>query len=148
MGQEHFTRTKEIADHTHPRHQRPFDDIERSLAIFLRLFGVDVDVINDAFDQRMLQSFLNRLPAPCFVFNLRFTLRFNILRKIDKAFGRVVAPIEQHIFHALAQFGLDLFINRELSCIHDRHVESGADRVKQKCRVHCFAHGVVAAERK
>ena len=54
LRQKHFARSKKIADYTHPRHQRPFDYIERPLAIFPCLFGIDVDVINDAFDQGML----------------------------------------------------------------------------------------------
>ena len=46
------------------------------------------------------------------------------------------------------QFRLDLFVNGELTGVDDRHVESGLDGVKQKRRVHRFAHGVVAAKRK
>ena len=77
-----------------------------------------------------------------------FPLRFHAFGEIDQPLGRVVAPVEEHIFDALAQFRLDLFVNRELAGIDDRHVEPGPDGVIQKRRMHRFAHGVVAAKGK
>src|SRR5207253_2944701 len=71
-----------------------------------------------------------------------------IFREIDQTFGRVVASVQEHVFDAFAQLGIDLLVNRELACVYDRHVEPGADRVKQKCGVHRLAHSVVAAKRK
>ena len=62
---------------------------------------------------------------PRFLFDRRFLRGFDAFGEIDQPFGRVVAPVEQHIFHARPQLRLDLFVNGELTGVHDRHVESG-----------------------
>ena len=93
MGQKHFTRTEEIADHTHPCHQRPFDDIERAFAIFPGFLGIDIDVIDNALDERVLEPLLHGLLAPNFILGLRFSLRLNVLGEVDQSFGRVFATI-------------------------------------------------------
>ena len=94
----------------------------------------------------MFQTFFDGFGAPRLIFDRCFTFRFNSLSEIDQPFGCVRAAIKQDVFDALAEFGLDLLVNGKLPRIDDSHVEAGADRVKQKCRVHCFADGVVPAK--
>ena len=148
MRQKHLSGAEQIANHAHPGHKRTFDDIKWALAFLPRLLRVDIDVIDDSFDQRVLQAVFHTVRAPRFIFNRRLALRFYVLGKLDEPFGRVGSAIQQHIFHALAQPRLDLFVNGELTSIDNAHVESGPDRVKKKRRVHRLAHGVVSPKRK
>ena len=62
--------------------------------------------------------------------------------------SRVIATIQQDVFHSLAQFRFNLFVNGELTGVHDGHVESSANCVKQKRSVHRLADSIVAAEGK
>ena len=96
----------------------------------------------------MFKTLFDRFYPPGFIFNWRLAFRFHTFREIDQPFSRVVASIQKHVFNALAQLRLDLFVNRELSGVDNSHVEPGADRVKKERGVHRFAHGVVAAKRK
>ncbi len=61
LGQKHFAGTEQIPNHTHPGHERTFDHVERPFGFLPRLLGVDVDEIDNAFDQRMFQPFFDRL---------------------------------------------------------------------------------------
>ena len=64
LRQEHLARAEEVADDAHAVHQRAFDDLERSAIFLAGLFGVLVDEFVDAFQQGMLEAFLDRLFAP------------------------------------------------------------------------------------
>ena len=119
-----------------------------SLAFLARFLGVDVDVINDAFNQRVFQTLFDGLLSPCFVGDRRFAFRLYAFRELDHAFGCIVAAIQQHVFDAFPQLGFDFFVNCQLPGVHDRHVETGTNCVIKKSGVHRFAHGVVAAKRK
>ena len=65
-------------------------------------FGVDVDVIDDSFHERVLESFFDGMTAPFLVLNFRFPFRFDVFREIDQPLGGVIAAIEQDVFNALA----------------------------------------------
>ena len=73
---------------------------------------------------------------------------FVALGDLQEPFRGVLAARQDHIFHALAQLRIDIFVNGELAGIDDAHGEPGADGVIQKHRVHGFAHAIVAAKRK
>ena len=45
------------------------------------------------------------------------------------------------------QLRLDVLVNSELAGVDDAHIKAGFNGVVQEHRVHCFANGVVAAER-
>ena len=66
LGQEHFARAEEIADHAHAVHQRAFDDEQRAAELDARFFGVDLDVGVDALDQRVREALLDGAVAPFF----------------------------------------------------------------------------------
>ena len=67
---------------------------------------------------------------------------------VDQPLGGIRAAIEQHVFDEFQEILRNLFVDGQLSRIHDAHVQPGLDRVIQKRRVHRLAHGIVAAERK
>ena len=67
--------------------------------------------------------------------------------ELDQPFGRIGAPVEQHVLDALEQVLRDVFVDHELPGIDDAHVHARLDRVIEERRVHRFAHHVVAAER-
>ena len=66
--------------------------------------------------------------------------------KINKSLGGIRSSIEQDILDLFKKLRLDLLVDLKHAGIHDRHVETGRDRMKQKSRVHGFTHGVVPAE--
>ena len=100
--------------------------------------------------QRVRQALVHRLLAPgqiarrrpCF---LPPPLTCSAIS--SKTLGRVGAAIEQHVLDALAQFRLDIIVERQRAGVDDAHVHAGADGVIEKHRVHRLAHGFVAAER-
>ena len=114
----------------------------------MHFWRVCVNVINDAFDQCVFQALFDGLFSPSCIGNRRFAFCFYVFREIDQAFGCIVTPVQQHVLNALSQVGLDFFVNRELSRIHDSHVQAGANGVKEKGGVHRFPDGVVSAKRK
>ena len=116
------------------------------LAHFL---GVLDHVLVDAVDQRVLQPFAHRQFAPgqrrC-----RCPVRASALvlfGDLQQALGRVRAAVEHHVLDALAQFGIEVVVDRQRAGVDDAHVHAGLDRVVQEHRVDRLAHGVVAAER-
>jgi hypothetical protein len=64
LRQKHPARAEQIADHVHAIHQRAFDHGERPRRGAAGFFGVDLDEIGDAVDQRMRQPFAHRPFAP------------------------------------------------------------------------------------
>ncbi len=148
LRQKHAPRSEQIADHVHRAHQRTFDHGER-LAIFLpRFFRIFLDVIRDAFDQRMREALFERALAPGILFHCAFFFCFHRFGERQQAFGRIRTAIQQNILDQMQQILGNFFVNGELAGIHDAHIEAGLNRVIQKRGVHGFAHHVVAAERK
>ncbi len=148
LRQEHFARAEQVADHAHPSHQRTLNHLQRPLVLATRFLSISIDVIGDALNQRMFEALLYRLLPPRFVGNRCFAFRLYAFRKLDQPFCCIIAAVQQHVFDAFPQLGFDLFVNCQLPGIHNRHVETGPDRVIQKSGVHCLAHSVVAAKRK
>ena len=130
LRQKHFPGAEQIAHHAHAGHERALDHVERALTFLPRFFRVGVDEIDDAFHERVRETFFHWRVSPCLLFNRSFLARFDALREINQAFRRVVSPVKEHIFHADFQLRLDLFVNGELAGVDDRHVESGLDGVK------------------
>ena len=61
---------------------------------------------------------------------------------------RIRAARQHDVFAGLAQFRVDLLVNRELAGVDDAHVHARGDGVEQKDRVHGLAYRLVATERK
>ena len=96
----------------------------------------------------MFQTLFDRIFAPRLIADRCFIFSFNIFGELDKALGCIVSPVQQHILDALSQFGLNFFVNCELPCVHNSHVQASANGVKKESRVHRFAYGVISAKRK
>ena len=68
LRQKHFAGAEQIADDTHPGHERAFDDLERFGKFLARFFGIRVDEIDDRRDERVREPFLDGACArllPC-----------------------------------------------------------------------------------
>ena len=93
LWKKHLARAEQVAHHTHSGHKRTLDNIERTFGFFSCLFRIDLDVINDAFYQRVLQTLFHSLRAPCFIFDRRFAFGFYPFRKFDQLFRRIREPV-------------------------------------------------------
>lgn len=74
LRQKHLARAKQVTDHVHARHQRPFDNVQRAGGLLARLFRIGFDEFGNAVDQRVLQplsteSSRQKDPAPSPVFH-------------------------------------------------------------------------------
>ncbi len=65
---------------------------------------------------------------------------------LDQALAGIGAAVEHHVFHALAQLGLEVVVDAHHAGVDDAHVHARLDRVVEEHRVDRFAHRVVAAE--
>ena len=140
---------KQIAHHAHAGHERAFDHVERARDFLARFLGVRVDVIDDAFDERVRETLLDRRAAPRFILRpTTFPFAFTVSAKSTSRSVASARRLKSTSSTQLAQLRLDLLVNRELPGIDDPHVEPGLDGVIEKRGVHRFAHGVVAAEGK
>ena len=64
LWEEHIAIAEELTDDLHSVHQRAFDHVEWSRVFEASLFGIGVDVRDDAFDECMGQAFFNGAVAP------------------------------------------------------------------------------------
>ena len=71
LRQEHFSCAEQVADHVHARHQRPLDDIERTLGLKPRLLCVGFDELGVSVDERMRDALLDWPRTPFEVLRLR-----------------------------------------------------------------------------
>ena len=148
LRQEHLALTEALTHDPDPSHQRTFDHRERGGVDQTGLLGVGLDVVDDAVDQRVRESLLKRALTPRGVDDLaRNAVALDRLGKCDQPLGRVVAPVVDDVLDQLQQFGRDVLVDAKLPGVDDAHVQAGVDGVVQECRVHGFAHDVVAAER-
>ena len=67
LRQEHLARAEQVADDAHAVHQRAFDDRQAATVLLPGFFGVLVDVLDDALEERVLEPLFDRLVAPRFV---------------------------------------------------------------------------------
>ena len=147
LRQEHLAGAEQVADHVHAVHQRAFDHVQRARGLQPRFLGIGLDVGVDAVHQRMAQALAHRLVAPAQVFGL--LLAFPALEAVgdlQQALGAVAAAIEHHVLDALAQFRIEVVVQRQRTGVDDAHVHAGADRVVQEHHVDRLPHRLVAAE--
>ena len=138
---------EQVADRIHARHQRAFDDLQRTGELLPRFLGVHFDKISDAPDERVTEAFFDTRLAPGLVSFYLFAAARDRFGERDEALGGVGAAVEQHVLDALEQVLGNLLVNFQHPGVDDAHVEPGANRVVQKRRVHRLAHAVVAAKR-
>ena len=147
LRQEHFAGAEQVADDVHAVHQRAFDHVERALGFPARFLDVGLDEFGDAVHQRMRQPLLHRPLAPGQIDFLRLLpLAAEFLGQRQQPLGGVGPAVEHHVLAGLAQFRIEVVIDRDLPGIDDAHVHAGLDGVKQEHRMHGLAHALVAAE--
>ena len=149
LWQEHFPVTKQIADHVHPGHQRPFNNINRTFRLLTSLFGVIFNKFSDAFYQRIFQTFFH-IPATPFRQLLALTL-ISLTAAIafghfQHPFGGITTAVLNHIFHRFTQLFRQVIVNRQLTGIHNPHIHPIADGVIEEHRMNRFTHGIITAE--
>ena len=121
--------------------------MKRPSCFAARLFGVGVDIVGDAVDQRMLQTFGHWALAPGKVGGLLLrAAAFEPVRCFQQPVRRVRPPVEDNVLAKFAQFRVQVVIHAKLASIHDAHVHAGLDRVVQEDRVHRLPDRLVAAE--
>src|SRR5256885_1690506 len=148
LRQEHLAAAEQIAHHIHAVHERAFDDLQRPLDRQPCLFRVRDDVVIDALDEGVLEALGHRQLAPLPILRAaRAALALEARRDLEQPLGGIRAPVENHVLARRPQLRLDLFVDAQLSGIHDPHVHAGGNGVVEEHRVHRLAHCVVAAER-
>ena len=149
LGQEHLAGSEEITDDPHAVHERPFDDKQGTPELRASLLGIPVDVVDDPFDQGVLEALLDGAGTPGLL-GLLFlgisTHGFQPLSIIHQTLRGVGPAVQEHILHHREQLRFDLLVDLEHASIHDGHVETGLDCMVEESRVHRLAHGVIAPE--
>ncbi len=134
----------------HAGHQRPFDHVQRAPVLGLHglpaLLGVGDDEIGDAVDQRVRQAMVHVARAPGELGAVVLGRTLHRLGDLEQALGRVGAAVQHHVFHALAQFGIEVVVDAHHAGVDDAHVHAGPDGVVQEHGVDRLAHRLVAAE--
>jgi hypothetical protein len=96
----------------------------------------------------MAEALAHRLVAPGEVLRLLLALPALVaLGDLQQTFGGVAAPVQHHVLDPLAQFGIEIVVERQGAGIDDAHVHAGRDRVVEEHDVDRLAHRLVAAER-
>ena len=148
LRQEHPARAEQVADDVHAVHQRAFDHGERTRQLVARFLDVGFDEIGDAVHQRVRQPLLHRPFAPGEIgFLLFLAVAAMAFGERQQPLGGVGAAIEHDVFAGLAQFRIEIVIDRDLAGIDDAHIHAGFDGVIEEHRMHRLAHRFVAAER-
>ena len=150
LRQEHLALAKQVTDHVHAGHQGALDHVDGAAAIvqqFLaRFFRVFHDELRDAVHQRVRQALLYRTFAPGQGLRLGLATRLQGAGKFDHALGRVFAAVQHHVFHALAQFRVQVVVHADHAGVDDAHGHAGLDGVVQEDGMDGFAGWIVAAE--
>ena len=121
---------------------------KRPRVLLPRLFGVDLDEIDDAVHQRVREPRFDRAFAPRQIGRRACVpAPFTCSANVTMPLGRVRAAVEDDVLDVLEQIRRDVFVDDQLAGVDDAHVEAGLDGVEEKRRVDRLAHDLVAAER-
>src|SRR5205807_2275765 len=139
LRQKHLSGAEQIANHAHPGHKRTFDDIKWALAFLPRLLRVDIDVIDDSFDQRVLQAVFYTLLAhgvysPKRKRNVAYTaahacawkIFFNPARRLDEI-DRIVTMLLQTSCDSQDVWVENDIVRRETGALSQEFVSPRAD---------------------
>ena len=77
---------------------------------------------------------------------LLLPLALECLGEIEQPLGGVRPPVEHDVLAGLAQFRIEVVIDRHLPGIDDAHIHAGLDGVEKKDRMHRLANALIAAE--
>ena len=122
LRQEHLAGAEQVADDVHAVHQRAFDHVQRALGALARLLDVGLDEFGDAVHQRMRQPLLHRLLAPAQISDLGgLAVAAEFVGQRQQPLGRVGPAVEHHVLAGLAQFRIEVVIDRHLPGIDDSH---------------------------
>ena len=151
LRQEHFALPEQIAHDIHAIHQRAFDNVQRSPAFGKNLavhrFRILGNEIGNAMHQRVREAFCHIRIAPFELFRIVLRRTFGVLGDFDQPLTRIGAAVQNHIFHALTQFGFEFRIHADHARIDDAHIQPRRNRVVQKNGMNRLTHRVVAAKR-
>ena len=73
LRQKHFAFAKQVAHHVHAVHKWAFDYVQRLVGGGAGFFGVLVNKLSNALNQRVFEAFAHGLVAPSIVYYLFFT---------------------------------------------------------------------------
>ena len=150
LGQEHLAGAEQVSDHVHAVHQGAFDHVQRAAApgdgLLVGLFSVFGDEVGDAVHQRVRQARAHVGVAPFQLFAVVPGRALGGFGDFQQALGGVRAPVQHHVFHALAQLGLQIVVHAHHAGVDDAHVHARPDGVVEEHGVDGLAHRVVAAE--
>ena len=150
LRQEHFAFAEQIADHVHAVHQRPFDHLNRAGSLLTRFFGVLFDKFGNALHQRIFEAFFHLPAAPLRLLGIGAVVNFTaaiFFRQFEQSFGAVIAAVEDHVLHRVAQLARQVIIDGQLTGIDDPHIHAVADRIVEEYGVDRLTDRVIAAER-
>ena len=147
LGQKHLPCTKEVAHLVHSVHQGSFNDLECLIIMHKGFVNILIDVVGDAFDQRVSQALVQRECPPLLLQDLSFlpvTMRICIS---DQTIGSIFSPVQDHILHQFQQILRDLVVDQEVSSVDDPHIQTGFDGMEKEGRMHGFPDKIVPPER-
>ena len=147
LGQEHFAGTEKVADNVHAVHQRPFNHMKRTLRFLTGFFRIFLNEGSDPIHKGMAEPVFDRHFTPGKVFNLFLAaLSLELFGNIKQPLGCIITAIQDDIFNRISEFCGNVFINRQLTGIHNPHIHTRLDGVIKEHRMHGLAHSIVATE--
>ena len=117
LGKKHLTGSEEVAHDVHAVHQRTFDDIQRPLRGLPSRLGIVDDEAVDAMHERMFEALGDGPAAP--ILGRRFfpprTGGANSSGRVHQPFGRILAPVEDHVLGGLPQVRGNVLVHRQFA---------------------------------
>ncbi len=148
LWEEHFAGSEEVSYHVHAGHQGAFDELKGSIELLTGFFCIGIDVFIESFYEGVGKPLLYGQLPPLLIAPLGLApgFAFEAPGEVNQSFGCVGPSVEKHIFYMFEEFGFDLFVDFDLSGVHDAHIHTCGDGVVEEGGVHGFADFVVASE--
>jgi hypothetical protein len=150
LRQEHLALAEQVAHDVHAGHQRAFDHVQRAAAV--AGWRCQASSVSSVMKSVMpcTSAWLRRSSTvPCAPGQARAVVlggALGVFGDLHQALAGVRAAVQHHVFHALAQLGLQVVVHAHHAGVDDAHVHAGLDGVVQEHGVDGLAHRVVAAE--
>ena len=158
LRQEHAPRSEIVPDGLHPVHQRPFDHCHGAAQHLKALQHIVPQRRSIACHKRSRQPRRSRYRRRTRRNRARTRARNRArTRRTRRAlqhlpglgnqpFGRIVAPVENHILDLFEHIRLYITVNLKHPGVDYAHIQPCPDRMVEEGRMHRFPHRVVAAE--
>ena len=146
LGKEHFSGPKEVTDHVHAVHQRPFDDGQRIAVQRERSLYISFDVLRDAVDQGVPQPFVDAEVAPRLRLHHGGCVGGEIRSVRHQVFCGFRMAVEQDVFDQGEKGGVNVLVQCQMRRVHDAHGQAGFDGMMEERSVHGLSNRVVASE--